>query len=97
MPPGGATPIQAGASDPSEVVEFALPPSGDLDLDHEHDDAPLRFRKMEDLLGPDTPHGPAERGVVEDLLLAVGEEPATHEEALKEVLAQGHDAGAGLQ
>ena len=68
-------------------MEFVTPPSGEQDLDADHDDeAPLRFRALDNVLGPAGIPGFVEREfqVDEDLLLAVGEEPATFEEARKE-------------
>jgi hypothetical protein len=45
------------------------------DLDVDNDDAPLRFRTLEDLLGPAPPPGHAKRALVAELLAAIGEEP----------------------
>lgn len=56
-------------------------------FDGDHDDeAPLRFRTLDNVLGPAGVPGMAEREftVDEDLLLAVGEEPTTFEEARRE-------------
>ena len=82
---GGASSAPASTS-PGAAVEFASPPSGDLDLDVDRDDAPLRFRKLDNVVGPAEIPGLAKREfeVDEDLLLAVGEEPATFEEARRE-------------
>ena len=49
---GGEAPEGSGGA---QVVEFASPPTGGNDdyLDADHDeDAPLRFRKIDDILGP---------------------------------------------
>jgi len=55
--PGGAhgsgAPGTPASSTPGSPVEFASPPSGDLDLDEGHDDeVPLRFRTLDNVLGP---------------------------------------------
>jgi hypothetical protein len=59
-----------------EQRQFQTPPSENLDADHE-DDAPLRYRKLTDILGPSTPLCQAARTNVEYLLLASEEEPTT--------------------
>jgi hypothetical protein len=69
-------------------VEFASPLSGEPDLDNGHDGAPLRFRKLDNILGMVEIPGLAEPEFVvdEDLLLATGDdEPATFEEARGDV------------
>jgi hypothetical protein len=61
------------------------PPVGareELDADHD-EDAPLRFRRIDNVIGPATPPGPIERELDERLLLASEAEPATFEEALR--------------
>ncbi|WVZ92767.1 hypothetical protein U9M48_038809 [Paspalum notatum var. saurae] len=63
------------------TLEFATPPMGELDLDDDHDDAPLRFRTLDNVLGPRAPPGQADRAFTEELLAAIGEEPATVDEA----------------
>jgi len=80
-----ATPSTAHA--PLEPVEFATPPS-DLDdaLDADHDDdVPARFRKLDNVLGPESPPGLAPR-VLDggELLFASAEEPASFKEAEQE-------------
>jgi len=49
----------AGGSSGAQAVEFASPPAGgDDNLDADHDEeAPLRFRKIENILGPTSPLG----------------------------------------
>ncbi|KAG8064903.1 hypothetical protein GUJ93_ZPchr0004g39485 [Zizania palustris] len=69
------------------VLEFATPPPGEPDLDDAHNNqTPLRFRLLDNILGPAENPGVAEREVddSEDLLLAVGDEPANFEEACRE-------------
>ena len=78
-PGGGEAPAAVGLS-----PEFVSPPSANPDLDNDHDDAPLRFRALDNVLGPAHIPGLAEREfqVDEELLLASGDdEPATFEEA----------------
>lgn len=78
---GQATPITtptAGAS----PVEFVSPPAvPEDDLDADHDDAPLRFRTIDNVLGPATPPGLAARELDEELLLVGADEPASFAEA----------------
>ena len=63
-------------------IEFVSPPSGELDLDDDHnDDAPLRFRTLDNVLGASSPPGFDQRDPAEELMVAVGEEPVTVEEA----------------
>lgn len=93
--PAPATPstAQAAASSPGALtpalqqgVEFATPPgagvSEHLDTDHD-DDAPLRYRYIDNILGPDSPPGLAAREVEEQLLLASDVEPTSYSEALR--------------
>ena len=66
----------------SNPVEFCTPPSGEQDLDADHDDgALLQFRRLENVLGSAHTPGLAERVLNEDLLLVMGDEPATFAEA----------------
>ena len=53
----------------------------DLDVEHE-DDAPLRFRTIESILGPATKPGIVQRDQEEDLLLVNVDEPASYEQAM---------------
>jgi hypothetical protein len=68
---GSAGTIAFGSRD-----SFQTPPSENLDADHEGD-APLRYRKLTDILGPSAPLCQAARTTVEYLLLASEEEPTT--------------------
>jgi hypothetical protein len=54
-------------------------------LDAEHDDAPLRYRGLSDILGSASPPGPAARNVVDHLYLAEGDESSTFSQAEKVV------------
>jgi hypothetical protein len=70
--------------DTGHPVEFATPPDAeDLDLDADHDDAPLRFRRIDNVLGESSLPGLAEREPGEQLLLASDVEPTTFAEAQK--------------
>jgi len=85
-PSSAAAPAQASpwtlAHVAGQQVEFATPPSaGDVDLDADHDDAPLRFRRLDNVLGPTSPLGLAQRELEEHLLLASDTEPSTFAEA----------------
>lgn len=52
-----------------------------LDADHD-DDAPVRFRKLDDVLGPSTPPGPAARELEGgELMFTTAEEPTSFKEA----------------
>ena len=65
-------------------ITFASPPGiaeEDLDAEHE-DDAPLRFRTIENILGPATNPGIVQRDQEEDLLLVNVDEPASYEQAM---------------
>ncbi|WVZ93228.1 hypothetical protein U9M48_039226 [Paspalum notatum var. saurae] len=67
----------------SPSIEFVSPPSdpeGDLDADHD-DEAPLRFRAIDTVLGPASPPGLAPRVLDEELLFTTADEPATFAEA----------------
>ncbi|WVZ75290.1 LOW QUALITY PROTEIN: hypothetical protein U9M48_023361 [Paspalum notatum var. saurae] len=87
MPDSAATPTCGSelrtppATMPGPGVQFTSPPEGDVDLDYDHDDAPLRFRAVDNLLGSVSLPGPAQRGPVQELMVALGDEPAMAEEA----------------
>jgi hypothetical protein len=81
------TPTPGAHATSPTPIEFASPPS-DVDdmLDAEHDDnVPARFRKLDNVLGPESPPGLAPR-VLDggELLFASAEEPASFKEAVKE-------------
>jgi hypothetical protein len=82
MPTCGSEPRTPTATPPTPtMIQFASPPSGEPDLDDDHDEAPLRFRTVDNVLGPASPPGQAERELTEELLAVIGDEPATAEEA----------------
>jgi hypothetical protein len=65
----------ASDHEPDAKSQVESPLSENLDVDH--DDAPLRFRKMVDIVGPGSPPGQAIRNALEFLMFVAGEEPAT--------------------
>jgi hypothetical protein len=61
------------------------PPDNELDLDNDHDDAPLRFRAIDNIIGARTmPLGPATRNLDAELHFTSAEEPATFTAAERE-------------
>lgn len=89
--PPASTPTQQGSSEEAaatpEDVQFVSPPQDPGEaLDAEHDeDAPLRFRAMEDVVGPGTPPGYDVRDLGAGRLLVVSaEEPASVKQAMEE-------------
>lgn len=81
-----ASPHAGGGAAPAghDEVEFASPPSEAdklLDADHD-DDAPLRFRRIDNIIGPASPRGFVPRALVaEELHMVSSEEPASFAEA----------------
>lgn len=53
-------------------------------LDADHDDAPLKYRNINELIGPATPPGLARRALIEELHSTVADEPASFEDAEQE-------------
>jgi hypothetical protein len=77
-----ATPIARHLTFEQDPVQLASPPSEEPDLDNEHDkEAPLRFRKVDNLLGGADPPGPVEHALIDELLLATEDEPWNFDEA----------------
>jgi hypothetical protein len=74
---GGGTP-----SEPVDEGHHLTPLS--CNLDAEHDDAPLRYRQLSDILRPETPPRQACRDIQRELYLATGEEPTTFSQAEQE-------------
>ncbi|CAA6661430.1 unnamed protein product [Spirodela intermedia] len=72
---GGAAPIEDGG----EEVEFASPPSVHIDhLDANHDDAPLRFCKIDNIVGLASPRGLASRALIaKELHTVSSDEPVS--------------------
>jgi hypothetical protein len=74
------TPVHAAGG----AVEFASPPEGEVDLDADHDeDAPLRFHKVDNVLGSTSAPGLAQQELEEHLLLASDVELTCFAEAQK--------------
>ena len=76
---GGAVPTK----DEGKEVEFATPHSVHIDhLDANHDDAPLWFRKIDDIIGLTSPCGLAPRVLIaEELHYVSSDEPISFAEA----------------
>lgn len=78
------TPAATAGSTSPEQVEFATPPNDAeefLDADHDEEEM-VRFRTLDNVLGPCSPPGLAERDVEQgELMFASAEEPATFKEA----------------
>jgi hypothetical protein len=67
-----------------EGAEFVSPPDVEPDLDADHDDqAPLRFCRLDDALGPTLVTGQVERVFHEELHAVSAEEPTSLEEAAR--------------
>ena len=83
--PGGSQSLQTPTT--PGAVEFATPPTVTPDLDADHDDdAPRRYKTLEHILGSGNARVQNDMGFVEELLAAVGDEPATTEEAIQDPL-----------
>jgi hypothetical protein len=77
----GRTPSLLPAS-PPHVVHAVLS-SSDIDLNNDHDEhAPLRFMRIDNVLGPAHVPGLAQRVLQEELHAVIAEEPAMLEEAV---------------
>ncbi|KAF0894360.1 hypothetical protein E2562_038477 [Oryza meyeriana var. granulata] len=87
--PMPATPLAAptlATSLPDEPINFVTPPADlgeDLDVDHD-DDALLRFRAIDAIIGPASPPGLAPRVLDEDLMFTTADEPTSFGEAERE-------------
>lgn len=89
--PGGSTPphtlqhpTTAANDDGAKPVEYATPPAdleGALDADHD-DDVPIRFRKLDNILGASSPRGLVPRVLGEELhAVSSADEPASFADA----------------
>jgi hypothetical protein len=63
-------------------IGHVTPPVDTPDIDEEAEGAPLRFRLMSNLIGGGQQQRGADTQLTEQLLVAIGDEPATEEEAL---------------
>jgi len=77
----GAAPSGSPALGTPAGAQFVLPPSGELLLDDDHDDAPLCFRMLADILESAPVTGEAGGEQAAGLLLAVDDEPTTFDVA----------------
>jgi hypothetical protein len=78
------TSSQIGADGNGDHVVEPASPQGvreeDLDADHD-EDAPLRLRAIEDILGPTPPQGLARRVLAQELNAVSSNEPSSFDEA----------------
>jgi hypothetical protein len=83
--------VPGGAGTPQSDVghQSRTPPSKNLDTDHD-EDAPLRYRRLTDILGPGSPPRQDARNPIEELVLANGEELATFKQAEQDVSWKSH-------
>src|SRR6185312_1045797 len=85
-PPPSAAAAMTPNPGHQQAIEFATPPdagfSEQLDADHD-DEAPLRFRRVDNIIGQSTPPGIIDRNLEEHLLLASDVEPTSFDEAQK--------------
>lgn len=81
--PSSRTPTSSSPSSATSRVRFVSPPPfNEKDMDAEHDnDAPLRFRLIDDILCPSSPPGLTTREMSEELLVATADEPASFADA----------------
>jgi hypothetical protein len=66
------------------VAEIVSPPSTAPELDADHDDAPLRFWRVDNILGPTVAPGLAKRTFHDELHVVSTEEPSSLEEAVQD-------------
>ncbi|WVZ53904.1 hypothetical protein U9M48_004791 [Paspalum notatum var. saurae] len=80
-----AAPSTPAAPTPAPI-QFATPPEDvdDADLDADHDDAPLRFRDIDAVIGPASPPGLVPRVLDDELHFTSADEPASFKEAERE-------------
>jgi hypothetical protein len=83
MPTRGYESCTSPISEEPRVVEQGSPPASSPNLDIDADDAPLKLRALDDILGPMESPGFADRQLTEELLAAICDEPTLVEEALK--------------
>ncbi|KAF0901404.1 hypothetical protein E2562_000285 [Oryza meyeriana var. granulata] len=82
-PPTPTSQVEDWTPSPAPI-EHASPPSVGPDLDDDHDDAPLRFRRIDTILGDTGIPGMAECELGDELHAVSTEEPATLVEAKRE-------------
>jgi hypothetical protein len=77
-----STPPPAVQPDATELV--SPPAEHEPDLDVDHNDAPLRFRAINSMIGPSSPPGLARRVLAKELHFTTADEPTTFVEAEQE-------------
>jgi hypothetical protein len=80
--------MRCATPEPEPEVQSVISFWDNLDATHDVD-APLKVRKMADIIGSAPPPGQATMNVHRELFFAAGEEPATFQEAEQDV-AWGH-------
>jgi hypothetical protein len=83
MPTRGSEPRTPPVPEAPGAVKHVTPPTDTPDLDEEADGAPLHFRTLAGLLGTSPRRNADDTQLREELLAAIGDEPATAAEALK--------------
>jgi hypothetical protein len=68
---------------PDPAYQTETPPSNNLDANH--DDAPLWFRRLVDLIGSPPALGQAAKNIPSDMFFVVAEEPTSFKEAKQEI------------
>jgi hypothetical protein len=77
-----STPPPAVQADTTELM--SPPAEHELDLNIDRDDAPLRFRAINSMIGPSSPPGLTRRVLVKELHFTTADEPTTFAEAEQE-------------
>jgi hypothetical protein len=77
-----STPPPAVQADATELMSPLAEHEPDLDVDH--DDASLRFRAIDSMIGPSSPPGLARRVLAKELHFTTADEPTTFVEAEQE-------------
>jgi hypothetical protein len=72
-----ATPVSSGYG-------LVTPLNASPDLDAEAEDAPLRFRRVDDVLGPTPMPGLANRQLTGELLESISNEPSSVDDGLRQ-------------
>jgi hypothetical protein len=79
------TPSVGGVSTPQPDPAHQFETSPLDNLDGNHDDAPLRFRRLADIIGSPPVPQQAARNIPSELFFAAAEEPSSFKEAEQEV------------
>jgi hypothetical protein len=62
-------------------IHLSSPMSRELDLDHDHDDAPPQYRRVDNILGPAAVPGLAQHVLQQEMHVVSAEEPSSFVEA----------------